>query len=110
MAHSPTTGGWQRFDDDEIWEEVGRMAAEAHRPGAKFTMGASIYQQAPHCIHPARMRRPEVEELLVDWRYCKALGVPRATCLDDVPALYADAALILAQEEQAALAFARSKT
>jgi hypothetical protein len=97
------------FDDRVIWEECGRMVAEARASGGKLTMGGSLYQQAPFCIAPSRLRRPEVDELLLDWRYCRALGVPRAAALDDVPALFADAALILAHEEAAAMTFARAK-
>ena len=97
------------FDDLTIWEEVERMAAEAQRSGGKLTIGGSIYQQAALCIPPARLRRPEADELLLSWRYSKALGVPVAPTVDETPALYADAALILAQEEQAAFAFARSR-
>ena len=109
QAQSPTTGLLTWYDDDEIWKECERMAAEAHATHGKLTMGASLFQQVPFCINPVRLRRPEVDELLVDLRYCRALGVPRAATLDDTPALYADAALIFAQEEQAAITFARSR-
>lgn len=85
------------------------MAAEAHRSDGKLTIGGSVYQQAALCIPACRLRHPEADALLLAWRYSKALGVPVAPTVADTPAIYADAALILAQEEQAAVAFARSR-
>lgn len=72
------------------------MASEAR--GTAFSAGASIYHQLPLCIDPARLRDPDAERLLEDYQLCQALGVPPAATLDEVSALYADAALVIRHE------------
>jgi len=85
-----------RFTDEEIVHEVERMAAEAR--GTAFSAGASIYHQLPLCINPARLRDADAARLLEDYRLCQALGVPPAQTLDEVPAMYADAVLVIRHE------------
>jgi hypothetical protein len=79
-----------------IQEEVARMAAEAQ--GTSWSAGRSIYKQACFCINPARLYHADANSLLDDWRMSHALGVPIAATLDQVPAMYAEAALVIDHE------------
>ena len=84
------------FTDEEVLCEVERMAEEAR--GTEFSAGSSIYHQLPLCIHPGRLRHPDADRLLDDYRLVQALGVSPASTLDAVPALYCDAALVIRHE------------
>lgn len=95
-ALSPTLGKRIVFDEAAVQEEVARMAAEAQ--GTSWSAGRSIYKQACFCLNPARLQHADAYQLLDDWRMCRALGVPIAATLDDVPAFYADAALVIEHE------------
>lgn len=72
------------------------MAAEAQ--GTGWSAGRSIYKQACFCLNPARLYHADSQQLLDDYRMCEALGVPIAATLDQVPSLYADAALVIRHE------------
>ncbi len=84
------------FDNGVIHEEVARMAAEAQ--GTSWSAGRSIYKQAVFCLHPARLFHPDAHQLMDDWRVSQALGIPVAATLDQVPSMYADAALVIQHE------------
>lgn len=95
-ALSPTLGRVIRFDDEEIIAECERMAAEAQ--GTAWSAGQSIYRQAPFCFDLRRLRCADADYLLETYMMSRALGVPVAATLDEVPALYADAALVIQHE------------
>lgn len=72
------------------------MAEEAK--GTSWSAGRSIYKQACFCINPDRIRDADAQRLLDDYRLSEALGVPVAATLDQVPAMYADAVLVICHE------------
>jgi hypothetical protein len=101
-AVSPTLRRLTQYDDEELEMECARMAAEAQHSG-RFTVGQSLYHQLPLCANPLRVIHPDAVEWRSDWRLSKALGVPVAATLGEIPADYAEAALIIEHETQAAL-------
>lgn len=72
------------------------MAAEAQ--GTSWSAGRGIYKQAVFCLNPARLWHPDADRLLDDYRLSQALGIPVAATLEGVPALYADAVLVIQHE------------
>jgi hypothetical protein len=102
-AQSPTTGRMTLFDDEEIECEIQRIIEESH--GSRFSAIQSVAEMSKLFVSPDRLIGRDAQALTMRYNQSKALGVPVAAVLDDVPARYADAVEVIERETQNARAF-----
>ena len=102
-AQSPTLGTVIEYDESEAWHEAHRIVDEAHREG--FPVGSSLYHQIPMYSHHARFIDPDALRWMRELRLVRSLHCPPAATLGQVPAMFADAVIVIEQEEAAAMKY-----
>ena len=106
-AQSPTLGKVIEYNEREVWAEVERIREEAVEQG--WPLGHALFSQLPFFASPDWFLEPDVLRWMKDLRLIRATHTPAAVSLDDMSNAFAEAVILIEQEEAAAMKHAREK-
>lgn len=84
-AQSPTLFKNIQYDEDEIWEEIERIASEAD--GKKFSVGQQLFYQFHFFANPRYLWDAEFDRIIEEYQLMESFNIPLARSLNDAPAL-----------------------
>ena len=83
-AQSPSLFKQIKYDDEERWNEVARLAKEV--AGTKFTIGQQLYYQVHYFANPRFLWEQEYDRLIEEHYMMESFNIPLAKSLDEAPA------------------------
>jgi len=106
-AQSPTLGKVIEYDEREVWAEVERIREEAVEHG--WPVGQSLYSQLPFFASADWFLEPDALRWMKDLRLIRATHTPAAHTLDEMSNAFAEAVIVIEQEEAAAMNHMRGR-
>ena len=83
-AQSPSLFKKIKYDDEERWQEIERLAKEVD--GTKFTVGQQLYYQVYFFANPKFLWNVEYDRLIEEYYLMESMNIPVAKSLDTAPA------------------------
>ena len=83
-AQSPSLFTEIEYDEKERWNEVERLAKEAH--GTKFSIGQQLYYQVHFFANPRFLWDSDYDRLIEEYTMMESFNIPLAKSLDEAPA------------------------
>jgi|TARA_Y100000310_G_scaffold291677_1_gene319789 hypothetical protein len=83
-AQSPSLFKAIKYDDEERWNEVERLAKEV--VGTKFSVGQQLYYQVHYFANPRFLWKPDYDLLIEEFQLMEAFNIPLARSLNEAPA------------------------
>ena len=83
-AQSPSLFKTIKYDDEERWKEVERLAQEVD--GTKFTVGQQLYYQIHFFANPRFLWEQEYDRLIEEYQMMESMNIPFARSLNEAPA------------------------
>jgi len=106
-AQSPTLGKVIEYDEREVWAEVERIESEAALNG--WPLGHALFTQLPFFASAHWFLRPDALRWMKDFRLIRATHTPAAHTLDEMSNAFAEAVILIENEEAAAMNHMRGK-
>ena len=106
-AQSPTLGKVIEYDEREVWAEVERIASEAASNG--WPLGHALFTQLPFFASAHWFLQPDALRWMKDLRLIRATHTPAAHTLDEMSNAFAEAVILIENEEAAAMNHMRGK-
>ena len=106
-AQSPTLGKVVEYDEAEVWAEVERIESEAASNG--WPLGHALFTQLPFFASAHWFLQPDVLRWMKDFRLIRATRTPAAHTLDEMSNAFAEAVIVIENEEAAAMNHMRGR-
>jgi len=95
------------YDESEVWAEVARIEKESVTHG--WPLGQSLYTQVPFFASSHWFLHPDVLRWMKDLRLIRATHTPAAASLDEMSNAFAEAVILIENEEAAATRYMRGR-